>query len=82
MEATKTLTFFRDPGLRRGDKVPKVIYDDFGRRTLGKHWPVVESYSYSFPVRAGSEHHLTLSRVSYKSLQVSKKVPLSSSVTT
>jgi hypothetical protein len=57
---TKMLTFFQDPGLRRGDRVPRVLYDDMGNRTLGKHWPSVECYSYSYPVRAGSEHHLTV----------------------
>ena len=59
---TKMLTFFRDPGLRTGDRVPPVLYDDLGNRTLAKYWPVVESYSYDFPVRPGSAHHLALKR--------------------
>ena len=58
----KILTFFRDPKLRRGDKVPKVLYDDMGNRTLAKHWPVVKTYGYSYPIRSGSEHTLVVAK--------------------
>jgi len=44
----RDLSFATDPGLRRGDSTPSVLWDDTGQRVLGKHWPIVRSVAYTF----------------------------------
>jgi hypothetical protein len=45
----KAVGFQSDPGLRRGDRTPKIIYGMRGQRVLAKHWPIVVNVVYDYP---------------------------------